>query len=195
MKGIVTFTILESLREGPGFFSDLFTAYLSAGYGASFGKLEYERRKAEDRRLKRKIEREEENQKKEQCRKMIYYLTQSGLIVKKNDIFKITKKGKEKQKKLKEKLLKSLPTIDYPRIKSNKFILISFDVPEKERRKRAWLRDVLKYFDFQMVHQSAWVGFTAIPEEFIEDLSRIGLADKVEIIEVASKGTLLRRTI
>ncbi len=188
-RGEIIHSMLDFLEETAGGFGDLFTAYLNAGYGASYGKLSYELNKAREVRWERKLKREEEAEKRKQCAKMIYYLKKSGLIEERKGVFSITKRGKEKKKLLKEKLFKSLPIINYSKTKFDRPILITFDVPEKERRKRAWLRDVLNYFDFKMIHKSVWLGFMKIPEEFIQDLSRIGLADFVEIIEIGHSGT------
>lgn len=190
MRGKIIFSILDILEETAGSFGDLFIAYLNAGYGASAGKLSFELNKAQEARWKIKLKREKEAEKRKQCAKMIYYLKKSGLIAEKKGIFNITKRGREKKKQLIEKSLKSLPIIDYPKIKSNQPILISFDIPEKERGKRDWLRDALNYLDFKMVHKSVWLGFVKAPEEFVRDLSRIGLTDFIEIIEISRSGTL-----
>lgn len=190
MRGEISYSILEFLEETVGGFGDLFTAYLNAGYGASYGKLSYELNKARRGRWEKQLKKEEEARRKNQCAKMISYLKKSGLIEEKEGVFNITKKGRERKKRLKEKLLKSLPIIDYPKIKFDQPILVSFDIPEKERRKRDWLRDVLNYFDFKMVHKSVWLGFMKIPKEFVSDLSRIGLVDFVEIIKISHSGTL-----
>lgn len=190
MKGKITLSILEKITEVAGDFSDMFEAYLSAGYGASLRRLEYLQDEASDKRLRRKFKLEAERELRKKCLKTIYKLKQEGFILEKENLFKITAKGKKKRRQLEKYVLGSLPTIQYDKIKSPQIILVAFDVPEEERHKRRWLRDVLKYFDFQMIQQSVWVGFVKIPKEFIEDLSRIDLIDKVEIIGVTRGGTL-----
>lgn len=190
MKGDFIFSMLNILKNGAGDFEDMIAAYLTVSYGASFSKLEYERNKAYERRLHRVQERNREAELRKKCSKMIYYLKQNDLISEEGDIFEITSKGRKKLDKFKEQILKNLPSRDYPKEKTSQLVLVSFDVPEKERRKRAWLRDVLKYLDFKMVHKSVWVGKFKVPKEFIDDLKKINLIDFVEILSIDRKGTL-----
>lgn len=184
--------MLNFLEEVAGNFEDMLTAYLNAGYGASSGRLFYLQRRSREARLMKKLSREEEIRKRNQCLKTISYLKAQNFIVEEGDIFKITSRGRKKEKLLREKLLKSLPIIDYPKIKTNQLILITFDIPEKMRNKRRWLRDVLRYFNFKMVHKSVWIGSVKIPKEFIEDLARIDLTGYIEIIGISQSGTLQR---
>lgn len=190
MRGDFLISILNVLKDGAGDFEDMILAYLSAGYGASLSKLEYEQRKLREERLGRIQERARESELRKKCSRMIYYLKQHNLISEDKGIFSITRKGKRKLDELWEDKLKSLPSVNYRREKTPELVLISFDVPEKERNKRAWLREVLKYLDFQMIHKSVWLGGFKIPKEFIEDLKRTKLVDFVEVLSVNRKGIL-----
>ena len=106
-------------------------------------------------------------------------------------IWEITSKGREKEKFLK-KLLSSreLPAGDYKRERSDAIVIVSFDVPEKQRRKRHWLRAVLKRLEFRMLQKSVWIGKVKIPKEFIDDLQKLDLLEFVEIFAVTKAGTI-----
>src|SRR3989338_825438 len=69
-------------------------------------------------------------------------------------------------------------------------IIISFDIPEKFRRKRDWLREVIQNLGFKMVHKSVWVGNIKLPEQLIFDLERVNILEFIEIFEVTKTGTL-----
>jgi DNA-binding transcriptional regulator PaaX len=189
-KGDITLSILNALKDGAGDFEDIVVAYLNAGYGASVSKLRYEKRKAEEARMKRVQKRAQELELRKKCSRMVYYLKKSGLISQNRKFFNTTDRGKKKLDELREKMLKNLPLVDYPKEKAPQLVLVSFDVPEKERRKRAWLRDVLRYLDFKMVHKSVWLGKFKIPKRFVEDLRKMHLIDFVEILSVDKEGTL-----
>jgi len=45
-------------------------------------------------------------------------------------------------------------------------VVVSYDIPQKLRYERDWLRSVLHILGFQMVHRSVWIGKVLIPETF-----------------------------
>ena len=63
-------------------------------------------------------------------------------------------------------------------------ILVTYDIPEKLRKKRAWLRSVLKSLDYEMLHQSAWISNVKIPEELLQDLRAMGLLQYIQIVAI-----------
>ena len=69
-------------------------------------------------------------------------------------------------------------------------MIIAFDVPEREREKRRWLRLALISLGFQKVQQSVWAGNIRIPAEFIEDMKENAILSYVHIFSVAQSGTL-----
>lgn len=122
----------------------------------------------------------------------LYRLKKDGLIrktrFKDRWIWKITPKGRKK-----EKLLRLRSFLPFPRYQSEpakEIVIISFDIPEKEKDKRNWLRWVLKRLKFTMMQRSVWLGKVKIPEEFVEDLKEIGIIDYVEIFVVTKTGTI-----
>jgi len=115
-------------------------------------------------------------------------LKKDGFVEKKDDIYKITKNGlsklfKEKPKQLKIKILEQSEP-------SEKVIVFSYDIPEKYRNGRLWVIDVLKLLDFEMVHQSTWMGNNKLPQEFLEELIHKEIFDYVRIFEINKKGNL-----
>jgi DNA-binding transcriptional regulator PaaX len=55
-----------------------------------------------------------------------------------------------------------------------KKLIIIFDIPEKKRRYRDWLRIELVSFGFEQIQKSVWFG-PPLPKEFIEYLNNSGL--------------------
>ena len=68
--------------------------------------------------------------------------------------------------------------------------IVTFDIPEKEKKKREWLRNALKNLGFTMLHQSVWMGEEILPAEFIEDLRKLKIFGCVESLEVSKRGSL-----
>jgi len=82
--------------------------------------------------------------------------------------------------------------LDYQKERGNKFIIVVFDIPEIQKRKRNWLRAALKNLDFKMVQKSVWFGRVKIPKEFLDHLCEMKLIDYVEIFEISKTGSLER---
>lgn len=112
---------------------------------------------------------------------------------KKGTFWKITRKGLDKFKIFKERNLFYTQGFKYPKIADDKLRVIIFDVPEKEKHKREWLRAALANLDFSFLQQSVWIGKNKIPESFIVDLKDRGLLSCVEIFEINQKGTLTKK--
>jgi len=91
---------------------------------------------------------------------------------------------------IRERQKSALREPSYSAAKNNNFVIIAFDVPEKEKRKRQWLRGVLKRLGFAMLQRSVWAGKVRIPKGFIDDLARLQMAEFVEIFEITKRGSL-----
>jgi len=116
-------------------------------------------------------------------------LKRDGFIENKDDLYKITKNGllklfKEKPRQLKIKILEQSEH-------SDKIIVFSYDIPERDRRERLWVIEILKLLDFEMVHQSTWIGKNKLPQEFLKELIHKGILDYVRIFEINKKGNLI----
>ncbi|PIZ45409.1 CRISPR-associated endonuclease Cas2 [Candidatus Wolfebacteria bacterium CG_4_10_14_0_2_um_filter_39_18] len=193
-KGGITLKILEAVSDLAINTIDLFEVFLSVGYGASYGKFQYELSKKQRERDQKSIEREMKNKAKQNYYNLIYQLKRGGLIEEKEKnnkkFFIITKKGKGKLSFLKKQHKESLPEVSYSSEENNKFIIFIFDIPEKEKRKRDWLREVLKKLGLKMIQKSVWIGKTKIPKEFLDDLFKLKIIDYVEIFEITKAGSL-----
>lgn len=73
-----------------------------------------------------------------------------------------------------------------------KLIIIIFDIPEKERLKRDWLRYQLETMGFQRLQNSVWCGEILLPKDFMEDLEHYDILPYVHIFDVNKQGTLPR---
>src|SRR3990167_838001 len=73
---------------------------------------------------------------------------------------------------------------------NNRLIIVIFDIPERERRKRAWLRLALKNIGLKLIQRSVWMGKVKIPKEFLDDIRELHLVNFVEIFEITKSGSL-----
>lgn len=68
--------------------------------------------------------------------------------------------------------------------------LVTFDIPEKERRKRDIVRTELKACDYRQLQKSVWIGFRPLPKQFIERLDELRLKNKIHILSIRDGGTI-----
>lgn len=193
-KGDIIIKALEIIEHFTFGAAELFEAFLSAGYGASYNKIQYQLSKQRRGINEESKEAELKKKAKQRYHALIYGLKRDNLIEEKikggKKFFAITKKGKNKLSLLRSKNRKMLPGVFYQKDKNDKFIIITFDVPEAERKKREWLRAVLKNLGFKMVQKSVWAGKIKIPKEFLDDLLKLKLVDFIEIFEISKTGSL-----
>lgn len=76
--------------------------------------------------------------------------------------------------------------------KSRTLNLIIFDIPEKQRAKRDWLRDALKQIGYRQLQQSVWWGNCSVPFDFLSDINKYDLLDYVHILKIAKQGSVSR---
>jgi len=63
-------------------------------------------------------------------------------------------------------------------------VLLSFDIPETKKKTRDWLRNQIKYWDFEMIHKSLWLGHGPLPKEFGERLRVLGIYENIRVFRV-----------
>ncbi len=68
--------------------------------------------------------------------------------------------------------------------------VVIFDVPEKEHKKRAYLRIELVALGFQLLQKSVWIGPGPLPREFIDYLRREDLFPHVHVFGIKKRGTI-----
>jgi len=89
---------------------------------------------------------------KRQFGQFINYLESKGYIERtKNKGHLLTSKGEEKALKTKYKLVKKKVR------KDKKWIMLMYDIPEKNRKKRIFLKENLKSLGYQQFQKSVWV--------------------------------------
>lgn len=124
---------------------------------------------------------------------LLHRLKTDGLITltdSSNAQFKISMKGISWLRKILEVPHVSSPDYTKKVEKSDKTIIISYDIPERLRTQRSWLRLRLKEMHFQKMQQSVWLGKVKLPEEFIADLTRYSIDRYIEIFEITKAGTI-----
>jgi CRISPR-associated endonuclease Cas2 len=187
MKGDYTFRVLEVLAEGSRRSADLVEVFLTSNYGASYGTLQYNLQKKSAERAKTDFKRASTKR----FYDLIYRLKRDGLIqINKNETLDITAKGKQFWERLRKRKNANIPSNRYRSATSDRFIIVAFDIPEKERRKRNWLRSVLKNIGLTMTQKSLWLGKVKLPPELIADLHKLDMTDYVEIFEITKTGSL-----
>lgn len=184
MKGDITFKILDMIRETAYLPFDLAAAILISGYGASMSKMEYNLNKLQRERELRDFDADE----RRRLSKMMYKLKKNGLLSQsKKGFVSLTESGLQKLEKLKSRLGRKRYSKEG---KDSSLKIIAFDIPEKYRLKRDWLRDSLASLGFTMLQKSVWIGKIGLPEDFIEDLHKFNLISYTEIFSINKTGTL-----
>ena len=185
MKGDVLYNILDFLENRVWDQLNFFEAFFKAGYGASFSKLEYENRKLSSARDKYAYTRQE----KRRFQKYLYALKKDKFIALNNEgQIAISTVGKKKLSLLKRD--KILSSDNFKKGKSQRTIIISYDLPVRFNRERNRLREILRVLDFHPIHQSVWAGKSKIPEKLIQALEEAKILKYVEILEVTKNGSL-----
>ena len=178
-----TIFVLEVLADGAMHFSDLLIATLSTPKGQQ-RQIPYKARMIKEARevgLQERVE-------KRNFSNLIYRLKKDGLIACGNGkIFSLTTSGQELINKIKKAVNRKR---NYPKENDDNINMVTFDIPEKLKRHREWLRVVLKRLGFKMLQRSVWIGKIKIPKELLEDIRQRGLLNYVEIVTITKHGTI-----
>ena len=173
--------ILAFLKQAGAEWVDFFE--MQQAFNGSIRHVEYIKKKITRRAEKRDRAYEE----KRKVYSAIARLRHGGFIRKEDARWRITKTGIALYKKL---ISRHMPRLDYTKKQSETIMIITFDIPEKERRKRDWLREALRALGFTMLRQSVWAGVMGIPEDFIHDLEYLRIRDYVDIFSVDKQGMI-----
>ena len=190
MRGTITLTILGAIGGAVVDAHDRAVAILSAGYGASGNKISRAMREVKHSREKLTASRDEQVR----YYNMLAALRRDGLIAEQRRggkrLFGLTRKGMTRLHALRTKAANPMPATEYTGGVSDVFTIVAFDVPERDRRKRDWLREALRNLHLRMVQKSVWMGKVKLPKTFIDDLSHLHLTEHVEIFEITKRGSL-----
>jgi len=139
-------------------------------------------------------QREEVQHRRQRYYLMILYLKRDGLIEEQINqgarSFILTLKGRQRVRELRTKSKTILPLPIYNFKASSNIVIIAFDIPEKQSRKRVWLRSALKNMRFTMIQRSVWLGKVKIPKEFMTDLHHLQMTAFVEVFSITKSGSL-----
>ena len=133
---------------------------------------------------------------RQQFYRTLNHLKSQGLVVKKETKGKPswfpTKYGRKKIKKY--RALRSDPfssvSARFRQPAGAGLTIIVFDIPEKERRKREWLRMCLVAMGFQKLQKSVWMAKGKVQEDFLHALRERDLLRYVHIFVATKQGTL-----
>ena len=121
--------------------------------------------------------------KEQTLKRSLSRLRDKGIIDLKNKNWKITPEGIELFK-LKNKGLRRFLSEKSLSKKVVKEVLVLFDIPEKERYKRDWLRRELVTFGYEQIQRSVWFG-PKLPKDFITYLTQENIYLYIHIFKVS----------
>lgn len=110
-------------------------------------------------------------------------LKKKGLVNNIKGRWSISEEGKEFLA-LREKGMRKFSPIRKTSRDTKKELIIVFDIPEKKRWYRDWLRSELIAFGFEPIQKSVWFG-PALPKEFIEYLDQVKLLKNIRFFKVS----------
>ncbi|MDP2641845.1 MAG: hypothetical protein Q8P21_00935 [bacterium] len=113
-------------------------------------------------------------------------LKKNGLLKNTKRTWAITSEGEEFINGKNSDIKKFFPSVRRQTANVSKNLIIIFDIPEKKRRYRDWLRSELINFDFEQIQKSVWFG-PPLPKEFVEYLGESGLLRFVRFFKVSEK--------
>ena len=129
---------------------------------------------------------------------VLYRLKKEGLVAKsgpdKKSQWAITRNGRALLvRRAKQK--PPLPTLEHPLLPpaDNNVRLVSFDIPEKQRAKRDWLRRELISCDYRLLHRSVFIGRRPLPAELMDMIASLGITQYVQVVGIDRKGTLAQK--
>lgn len=102
-------------------------------------------------------------------------LKKHGFVENKEGTWSITSKGNVFLKNLQPRGLKKHIHYNSPSRHRKKSLIISFDIPEIQRKKRDWLRIELINLGFTQLHRSVWLGPAPLPVDFVGSLKELSL--------------------
>lgn len=73
--------------------------------------------------------------------------------------------------------------------------LVTFDIPEQDRKKRNWLRNTLLSCGYESLHKSVFFAMRPLPEDVVKKIDELNLTRYVHIIGINKKGTLAQKLV
>lgn len=122
--------------------------------------------------------------KKQSVRNSFSRLHNKKYIIYSGSYIKITKEGERYFKKRSILLKTFLPN---PKTSKEKKLLVLFDIKEKRKAEREWLRRHLVKFDYTMIQKSVWVGPSPLPREFVNYVKKIKLEECIKTFRLSNE--------
>lgn len=66
-----------------------------------------------------------------------------------------------------------------------KNLIVMYDISERQKIERDWLRRQLVKFGYIMIQRSTWVGPSPLPKDFLAYIKHIGIGDKIKTLRLA----------
>ncbi len=191
MKGSLTLSILERLADAPRVAADLLDCFLT-DYHSSYRML---RGLPTHRLTKAQWRTEREQTERQAFYNLISKLHRDGLVERmgtqnSSALWKLLPSGLKRLAGLKRRQKTALPSSVYETSPTPQWTIVTFDIPEREKRKRVWLRHALKGLQFTQLQKSVWIGKSKIPRDFLEDLQRLRMLSYIEMLAITKTGSL-----
>ena len=113
-------------------------------------------------------------------------LKKKGLVENRKGAWRATKEGilyltnKMRYRKL-------IPSGAEQRRTTVKDMIIAFDIPERYKRERNWLREQLRHLGFAMLQKSVWFGPAPLPKEFILVIKELKILDFIKFFKAEER--------
>ena len=108
-------------------------------------------------------------------------LKRKGLVKNEQTKWEITRRGREY---VRIKLFNKFPHFRHLQVKNHtREMVVIFDIPEKRRRARDWLRRELGAIGFFAIQKSVWLGPAPLPPAFIRYLNDADILQYLKFFE------------
>lgn len=133
---------------------------------------------------------------RQQFYRALNHLKKQGLVVAKKETtgsrWVITPHGEERSESYRQSRRDPFSSSHaaFPKPQGNGITIVAYDIPEKERRKRDWVRGCLAAMDCEQIQKSVWLARGMIDEDFVHALRERNLLGNVHIFAVTKHGTI-----
>jgi len=125
-------------------------------------------------------QREFNRYKKESVGVALSRLHQRGYVTNSHRSWSVTNQGRKHARNI-----RLLSYISSPFDKNSPAnLIISFDIPERDRKIRNWLRNQLKIFKYKMLQQSLWIGPGPLPPLFLKRLEDLDIRKHIKTFKI-----------
>ena len=111
-------------------------------------------------------------------RQSLWRLRKHGFVEKRKDKYILTKAGRL----VMDYVIKRRKTVS--KKWDGKYRVVIFDIPEKDRKMRDWLRQELYFMEYQKLQESVFIGKYPLPANLIKDLKRNKIGNYVNYLLV-----------